>query len=298
MLISRVQKPGTAGSFRHAALDAISKERLRATVEALAYPRHFTSNHKANREARDWIYEDLRCLGYRLALQGDYDNVIASPPGDSLDSVILLGSHYDTVPTTPGADDNNSAIAVCLEAARVLAIHDRPSVQIAVFNREEDGLLGSSQFVQNLQHKISEAHIFEMVGYFDNRPGSQSKPAGFPIPLPSTGDFIGILSNQTSNGIASEIKRTVKCIGSTTPLLSLKTFLGIERYFGDLLRSDHTPFWRAGLPAIMWTDTSNFRNPHYHLPSDTPDTLDFESLANVTRMVVGHILMKTTSRVD
>jgi len=236
-------------------------------------------------------------LGYRLALHGDYDNIIASPPhdSDSVGSVILLGSHYDTVPTTPGADDNNSAIALCLEVARVLAIHDAPHVEIAVFNREEDGLLGSSQFVQDLQHTISEAHIFEMVGYFDARPGSQSKPVGLPIPLPPTGDFIGILSNNASNHVATEIKRTVKRVGSTTPLISLKTFLGIERYFGDLLRSDHTPFWRAGLPAIMWTDTSNFRNPNYHLPSDTPETLDYESLANVTRMVVGHILTKTRS---
>lgn len=230
-----------------------------------------------------------------MELQGDYDNIIASPPQGPAGPVLLLGSHYDTVPTTPGADDNNSAIALCLEVARVLALHDRATVQIAVFNREEDGLLGSSQFVKDLKQPLSEAHIFEMVGYFDSRPGTQSKPANLPIPLPTTGDFIGILTNDSSNHVATNVKRSVKCLGSTVPMISLKAFFGIERYFGDLLRSDHTPFWQAGLPAVMWTDTSNFRNPNYHLPSDTPDTLDYASLAEVTRMVVGHIMMKPRS---
>jgi hypothetical protein len=293
MLISKVQTPITAQSLQHSCLDAVSPDRLRATVESLAYARHFIENKKANRQARDWICDDLRALGYEIQLQGDYDNIIASLPRRSSEPVILLGAHYDTVPTTPGADDNGSAIALCLEAARVLAQQDGPPIQIAVFNREEDGLLGSSEFVQHLRRPVAEAHIFEMVGYFDSRPGSQSKPAGLPIPLPTTGDFIGLISNDTSNHIASELSKTVKRMGSSTPLVTLKAFLGIERLFQDLLRSDHTPFWQAKIPALMWTDTSNFRNPHYHLPTDVPDSLNYDSLADVTRMVIGHILNKS-----
>ena len=292
MLISRVQATDAAEKFQHPALDAISESRLRAVVEALAYPRHFIVNRQANINARDWIADDLRALGYRIELQGDYDNVVATPPVAASGPITLLGSHYDTVPTTPGADDNNSAIAVCLEAARVLALHGGPLVQIAVFNREEDGLLGSAQFVRDLRQPVAEAHIFEMVGYYDSRPGSQAKPAGLPIPLPSTGDFVGVLSNSASNRVASEIARAAERIGSPTPLVTLKAFLGIERFFGDLLRSDHAPFWQAGLPAVMWTDTSNFRNPHYHLSSDTPETLNYQCLADVARMVVGHLLLK------
>jgi Zn-dependent M28 family amino/carboxypeptidase len=292
MKVSRVEGMGTVGGFQHPALREISGERLRRTVESLAYPRHFIANRRANREARDWIYEELRCLGYSPTLQGEFDNVIATGAADNRGSNILLGAHYDTVPTTPGADDNNSAIAVCLEAGRVLAQHDQAKVCIAVFNREEDGLLGSREFVRDLRQPVTEAQIFEMVGYFDPRPGSQFKPGNLPIPLPSTGDFIGIVSNQGSNAIADEIKRAVEGAGTATPLVSLKAFLGIERYVGDLLRSDHAPFWEAGIPAIMWTDTSNFRNPNYHLSTDTPDTLDYDALADVTRMVVAHILMK------
>ena len=49
--------------------------------------------------------------------------------------------------------------------------------------------------------------------------------------------------------------------------------------------SDHSSFWDHGMPALMITDTSFFRNPHYHRDSDTPDTLDYDFLAKVTQGV-------------
>jgi peptidase M28-like protein len=47
--------------------------------------------------------------------------------------------------------------------------------------------------------------------------------------------------------------------------------------------SDHASFWDAGLPALMVTDTAFFRNPNYHLPSDTIDTLDFTFMAELVK---------------
>jgi Peptidase family M28 len=47
--------------------------------------------------------------------------------------------------------------------------------------------------------------------------------------------------------------------------------------------SDHASFWDAGLPALMVTDTAFFRNPNYHLPSDTLDTLDFTFMAQLVK---------------
>jgi len=49
----------------------------------------------------------------------------------------------------------------------------------------------------------------------------------------------------------------------------------------DFARSDHKPFWDLGMPAIQVTDTANFRNPHYHQPTDTPETLDYERIADI-----------------
>ena len=69
-------------------------------------------------------------------------------------------------------------------------------------------------------------------------------------------------------------------------------YLGMEKYFSHLHRSDHAPFWEAGIPAIMWTDTSEFRNPHYHRETDTPDTLDYDFLAKVTRVVLAQAVSR------
>lgn len=47
--------------------------------------------------------------------------------------------------------------------------------------------------------------------------------------------------------------------------------------------SDHASFWDAGWPALMVTDTAYFRNPNYHLASDSFDTLDFVFMAQLVR---------------
>jgi hypothetical protein len=181
----------------------------------------------------------------------------------------------------------------------VLALEATVPVRIAIFNREEngtngDGLMGSSEYVASLTRQeragMREAHILEMVGYFTHRRNTQSKPRGLPVRLPDTGDFVGVLSNSRSNRIASRLIREVRSLGLRTPFISLRIFFGLEKRFKDLLRSDHTPFWAAGLPALMWTDTSNFRNPNYHLPTDTPDTLDYDAMTDVTRMIAAHVI--------
>lgn len=55
----------------------------------------------------------------------------------------------------------------------------------------------------------------------------------------------------------------------------------------DTRRSDHASFWDAGYPAVVLTDTANFRNPHYHRETDTVDTLNLEFLSSVTATVIG-----------
>jgi hypothetical protein len=100
------------------------------------------------------------------------------------------------------------------------------------------------------------------------------------------GDFLALLSNRRSNVVADCLLGLAAACIPQAPVLALKVYLGVERYFGHLLRSDHTPFWEVGVPAVMWTDTSEFRNPHYHGSTDTPDTLDYTFLTAVTRLAL------------
>src|SRR5262245_58416500 len=150
-------------------LREVSPKNLRALVDMLAFPRHYTREKRANRKARDLLLEHARRLGYGPSLQGRFDNIVMTTHPPEEVPLVLLGAHYDSVPGTPGADDNASAVAVCLECARLIRKHELGPAMIVLFNREEDGLIGSSEFVDHLTrnaegHRVREAHIFEMVG--------------------------------------------------------------------------------------------------------------------------------------
>ncbi len=275
----------------------VSAEKLRAYVDLLAFPRHYVAERKANVHARDLLVRMLESFGYSPLLQGSYDNIVATSGGADDGPFLLLGAHYDSVPGTPGADDNGSAVAVCLECARLLKLHQVGSTMIVFFNREEDGLLGSREFVAHLVGQtawtIEEAHVFEMVGYCDRNPASQRMPPGLPrVAAPDVGDFLALLANRHSNAVAERLLALAATYVPQFPVFALKIYLGIERYFGHLLRSDHAPFWEAGIPSIMWTDTSEFRNPHYHLASDTPETLDYDFLTKVTQLVLARAVSR------
>jgi hypothetical protein len=56
----------------------------------------------------------------------------------------------------------------------------------------------------------------------------------------------------------------------------------LPEQINEIRLSDNSSFWDQGYRALMLTDTSFLRNPHYHQMSDTPDTLDYSRMAEVT----------------
>src|SRR5207302_1297775 len=140
--------------------------------------------------------------------------------------------------------------------ARLIKEHNLGKAMIVLFNREEDGLLGSREFVAELAGQsswsVKEAHVFEMVGFCTRAPRSQRMPPGLPaIAAPDVGDFLGLLANRHSNTIAESLLGLAATYVRGFPVVALKIYLGMERFFGHLHRSDHAPFWQAGVPSIM-----------------------------------------------
>ena len=130
-------------------LQAVSADWLRGAVEALAVPRHFVAEATRNRETGAWIADMFSNLGYEVILQGRYRNVFARPPGPQRGPLVLIGAHYDSIPGCPGADDNASALAAMLGVARACAATGPlPPVAYVAFNREEDGMVGSHEFMR------------------------------------------------------------------------------------------------------------------------------------------------------
>ncbi len=253
-------------------------------VTSLARPRHFWAEAHENRVVGDEIATELGRLGYRVELQGPYRNVVALPH-DMRGATTFVGAHYDSVPGCPGADDNASGVAVLLLAARRLAETQNRSVGFVAFNAEEDGLLGSRDFVANglekLRLRVRMMHVLEMCGFRDDARGSQRSP--FPAGLFGfdAGTFLAMVGRGGSNAevrTALDTPSGLHRVGVETTALAMKVL-------PDLGRSDHAPFWDADLPAVLWTDTGNFRNPNYHEVTDTPDTLDYAFMSEVAHLV-------------
>lgn len=253
--------------------------RLRAEVERLAIPRHRWANSDGNRWVREELAGALERHGFEVTLQGRFQNVVALPRRPR-GPITVIAAHYDTVPDCPGADDNASGLAVMLECAAALT---DGGVGFIAFNAEEEGLLGSSDFVMHglpsLHCPIAQAHILEMVGFRGASASSQALPLPWLPRRLRAPDFIGLLAKAGSNMMAEAALRSSEA--PALRVLSAKTWGPLHRLIPDITRSDHFPFWCAGVPALLWTDTGNFRNPHYHRRSDGPDTLDYGFMAEV-----------------
>lgn len=270
-------------------MDTISVANLSRWVEKIAIPRHYQVQPAENRAIADYIAGQLEMFGYVVQRQGPFNNIFACPK-EAPAEITLVGAHYDSAAETPGADDNASAVAALLGCARAIAsLGNDAAVGFAVFNAEEDHLKGSFDFVENYaipqRLKIRQAHILEMLGFATDEPGSQKTPAGLPISLPGAGNFLGLLGNSVSAWDVDFVLAQAKACLPKFPVCSLKVVVGAEKVMPVLGRSDHVPFWRHGMPAVMWTDTSEFRNPHYHQPTDTPETLNYEFLRQATQLL-------------
>jgi hypothetical protein len=266
--------------------------RLEEWTRALAKPRHFREQADQNARVRSFIASFLGELGYSVTLQGRYENVVALPRDRR--NLLLVGAHYDSVPQSAGADDNASGVAVLLAVASALARGGPPpGVGFVAFNAEEDGLLGSADFVasgrRELGLEVAGIHVLEMVGFSTNAPGSQRTPSGLFLRGPDRGNFLGLLSNGRSGPLLARAFEKGASATPDLPLVGLETRFGIERWLPVLLLSDHAPFWRAGIPALLWTDTAFFRNPHYHDGSDTPATLDYGFMDRIAALVTASV---------
>ena len=292
VIASTSLQPESIDAKVSAAMETVDDSWLREIVEKISSPRQWTAQREQNRKTADLIEEQLQSFGYQTFRQSQYDNIVTE--FDRSNPVTIVGAHYDSVPQTPGADDNGSAVAAMLGCAKAVASLSLP-VCFAAFNLEEEGLEGSKSFVNDFvvpeKVEVKIAHILEMVGYCDHSEGSQRLPKGLPVNLVRpAGDFLAIVANRKSNRILESTVQTATTYVEELPVLGLQVFMGMEKIFKDLRRSDHAPFWDAGYPAFMWTDTSEFRNPHYHQPTDTPETLDYEFLEKVTKLLIADLI--------
>ncbi|PLR77943.1 aminopeptidase [Bacillus sp. V3-13] len=189
-------------------------------------------------------------------------NVIATKPPTSkkksTNEIIVLGAHHDSVAGAPGANDDASGTAMTLELARVLKfIPTDTEIRFITFGAEEEGLLGSRHYVNNLPdgelNRIIAIFNLDMVG---------SKDAG---------DLVMLTLDGQPN-LVTELAQasSTRLNGQPTP-------------YGQGGRSDHVPFAEVGIPAALFIH--NPVEPWYHTPEDTIDKISKEKLQDVAEIV-------------
>jgi hypothetical protein len=275
----------------------VDAERLLAHVRALSEtfsPRDHSRPDNLERAAV-YIEEALARAGGRVESQPyrvaghTYRNVLARF-GPEEGERIIVGAHYDAEDTTPGADDNASGVAGLLELAVLLGRQPPPlRVDLVGFTLEEmphfrTAQQGSAVYAQSLRDagvRVRAMVSLEMLGAFSDAPGSQRYPApGLSLRYGTTGNFIAVIGLLGQGELARTITDAMRA-ASPLPVQSLSAPRSLE----GVDFSDHASFWDRGYPAVMVTDTAFFRNPRYHTPKDTWDTLDYARMAQVVQGV-------------
>jgi hypothetical protein len=271
---SSAQEPDTASL-----LQTVTTQDLLTHIETIAVPRNAFAQPEQLQATADYVQSKLESFGYDVTLDdvanGDvtFPNVTAKHAGTSCpERIFIAGAHYDSVRTSPGADDDASGTAAMLELAQALADTPLPAtVWFTGFTMEEDGLIGSRAMAQELSDQNAEVvgmMSLEMLGYTSG-PGN---------------DFLAVLGNTASVRLTDAVHRAAQYVpGFPLVVLNLE---GNGEEQPDSRRSDHSPFWDRGYQALLVTDTANFRNPNYHQPSDTVDTLDFDFMAKSAKAML------------
>ena len=177
--------------------------------------------------AQEYIGQELAKFGeleqYKFEVRGKlYENLILNlcpnqrvanrPP-------ILIGAHYDTVPGSPGADDNATGVAVLLELARFFSSNAANfPIRLVAFDLEEYGLLGSTSYANFLKEQNQSLRLMislEMLGYCDPNSNSQLYPPGLDYFYPSEGNFIAVIGNLSTISdlisMSREIRKNIPC---------------------------------------------------------------------------------------
>jgi Zn-dependent M28 family amino/carboxypeptidase len=208
-------------------------------------------------------------------------NIEVSPPGNAL---IVVGAHYDSVPGSPGADDNASGVAAVIELAGLLGKERLPIRFVAFANEELPYFMGpemgswvSARRSRERAEPLRGMLSLEMLGCYRDEPGSQRYPPPLNLIYPDRGNFIAFVGDV---GARALVRESISHFRKHTQFPS--EGVAAPAFVPGIMRSDHASFRDQGFPAFMVTDTAYNRNPRYHKASDTPDTLDYERLARVT----------------
>jgi hypothetical protein len=307
-LIAILFVPPAGADFLEQLVGEVSEERISDTIASLEYARYTPA---ALKEASGYIAGQFASNGYTVRLQpiSISENVVARLPGTiHPEQVFVVGAHFDTASSTPGADDNASGVAAVLEIARVLRNLRFPySVDFVAYTLEEypPCFQGSREYVRlaGLQgEQIIGSICFDMIGYTCDAVGCQVPYYGIPgcLQLDREGVNVGRYAAVLATDASAELLENCGAVAQAyVPLLERLTMqvAGDGTCYPNSRRSDQVPFWDASLPALEFFDTYGDRNPNYHGSGDRLSTLDLPFCRRITQVALAMTVLPGLSDV-
>ena len=245
----------------------------------------------------EWIEQKIQPFGksirqsYKVGDETFYNILLDfAPSSTQTNEIIIIGAHYDTAHSYPGADDNGSGVAALIELARLLSKHEASltsRIQLAFYSLEEPPYFRTEKMgsfihasrLKEKQQKIKMMIALDMVGYFSDKKNSQHFPLPFMEKLYSDrGDFIAVVGNLSNMFTVRTVKKSMLS-ATKLPVYSINAPALIQ----GIDFSDHLNFWHFGYPAVLITDTSFMRNTAYHTEQDTAERLDYVKMAEVVK---------------
>jgi len=208
-----------------------------------------------------WSAMGLEGLRHDYAPTGTNAYVVL-PAAIETTEAVVVGAHYDTVPGSPGANDDATGVAMVLALSRWLS--DVPcrelDVILVLFDEEELGLVGSQAFAAWLLEQpwqVHSVHTIDQMGWDGD------------------GDR-AIEIERADEGLLELYELAEPFAPGDTPLTPTNTGF-----------TDHVSFRELGFAAVGLTEeyVSGDTTPHYHLPSDTLDTVQLDYLASSTALL-------------
>lgn len=255
----------------------VDEAQLYASVSDLQNFGSRNVNYAGCQQAGDYLYAWFQELGLPVEFEEfqfntwsgikTSRNVVATLPGETDSTVVIIGAHYDDMPpsaTAPGADDNASGTAAVMEAARILSRnHFGRTIRFVAFSAEEYGLWGSQKYVQSAVGRgesIVGMINLDMIAFTDAVP-----------------EDLDLITNFASRPLAEQFAANAAAHAGLDCLI-------LELEFWSY--SDHASFWDFGYPALCGIEDEDPSSPHYHTSHDTIDTLNFDFMTRVVRASV------------
>jgi len=214
-----------------------------------------------NIAARNWIVEELQAISngrIEVEVLGNYASVLGKLPGYlPVDApALMVGGHYDSVGSAPGANDDATGVAATLELARVMSMYNWPlDIYFGCWNAEEIGLLGSTEV-----SRIFRDRNIELLAYYNVDmllvPDPDALPGGdilmaYPIGYYHQGEYWADLTRAMSQNYGHHMIQ---------PIMSSD--------FSGWQRSDHYPFSQQGYTALFAHESGFEYDIAYHTPQD------------------------------